>query len=215
MSAVLRLSLLFGIYLLLFSCQDVKEKATPLNVDSIRVEVSKDSSKNSNSDSIINQNEAKPLKKRSIRVVEKEAEPSEMLDEVSAQEQNSILPGSISNTYHQTKDRLIFESIVIEEQDRNVGCSGGSNRLTFSIPLTADSFSYANEQLRSLHLTYRIDGGMYFATGENPSKGKIKGKKKDDSTWMVEVDLLLKIHSDQLLDQDKAIQRSIVFSKSN
>ena len=186
-----------------------------MKADSISKALSIDTTTLIKTDTVIRQHDTLTPRKRKIPVVDIKGEPSEMLDEITVREENSIQPGSVTNTYQQTQNQLVFQSIVIEDQDLRVGCSGGVNKLTFSIPSTADSFSYTNAGLQKLQLQYLVDGGLYFATGENPSKGKIAGRKKDDSTWIVEMDILVPMHSDQRQQEERPIKRKIEFSKVN
>lgn len=215
MSMLVRQFLLAYSCLLLFSCREPANKAEPIKADSISKALSIDTTTLNKTDTVIRQHDTITPRKRKIPVVDIKGEPSEMLDEIPVREENSIQPGSVTNTYQQTQNQLVFQSIVIEDQDLRVGCSGGVNKLTFSIPLTADSFSYTNAGLQKLQLQYRVDGGLYFATGENPRKGKIAGSKKDDSTWIVEMDILVPMHSDQRQQEERPIKRKIEFSKVN
>ncbi len=212
----IRSSWLFAICLSLCACHASEEK-------SIAVATSKTASSSLNDTlstiekkdtSIVLMEATKPPHKK-IKSINQEIETIEIHDAVSDQEQNNILPGSATNTYRESSSSILFQSIVIEDQDLRVGCSGGVNKLTFSIPSTADSFSYTNAGLQKLQLQYRVDGGLYFATGENPSKGKIAGRKKDDSTWIVEMNILVPMHSDQRQQEERPIKRKIEFSKVN
>jgi len=212
----IRSSWLFAICLSLCGCHASEEKSIAVATSKTASSSLKDtlSTIEKKDTSIVLIEATKPPHKK-IKSINQEIEAIEIHDAVSVQEQNNILPGSATNTYRESSSSILFQSIVIEDQDLRVGCSGGGNKLTFSIPLTPDSFSYTNASLQTLQLKYRIDGGMYFASGENPKKGKIAGRKKDNSTWIVEMDILIPMHADQSQQEERPIKRKIEFSKAN
>ena len=215
MSKLVRFTLLYGVYLSMLSCQDKKAVETSLTADWKTEATTLDSAKILESDSVLIHKDTPKLSTPQIPIIDHKAEPSEIQDEVTAKEESCIIRGSVTSTFYQKLNQLFFQSSVTEDQDPRIGCSGGGNLLNFVIPFTGDSFSYENEKLRTLQLKYRIDGGMFFATGKNPKKGKIAGRKKDDSTWIVEMDILVPMHSDQRQQEERPIKRKIEFSKDN
>lgn len=60
-------------------------------------------------------------------------------------------------------------------RDQRKGCSGSSSKLIFTIENVGDSFLIENQMLKTIELSFKIDGGNTGAYGNEPFKGKIKG----------------------------------------
>lgn len=126
--------------------------------------------------------------------------------------QDNITPGTINNTVSHNNNKLNFLSVSVFTKDNRVGCSGGSDRISFSVDQVKDSFRYDNLSLKALNFKYSMNGGMVFKTGEDPSKGFIKGKLLPDNNWAIEINVWLKTKIEPLNnDEEELIKLKQVF----
>lgn len=143
---------------------------------------------------------------------EPKAELLEMPREIHYMEERHIISSSKLNTYTQNETQISFLSITKESQDTRVGCSGGENRFSFVVECIQDSFLIENKMLQNIQFKYAVEGGLYFASGENPYKGLIAGKRMPDNTWQLKMDVWLKMKSDVSEGFDKHIEINDTFN---
>jgi len=120
-----------------------------------------------------------------------------------------IIPGFARNTFTRSNDNINFTRIVKNDEDRRMGCSGGGNSLSFTVKTLRDTFLYENELLKTLNFNYTIEGGIYWANGESPDKGKIKGILLSDKSWQIEINVWIKTRD----IQNTEIERRIVLNE--
>ena len=78
--------------------------------------------------------------------------------------------------------------------------------MSFSTINPADTFVVENEMLKTLNFQYRINGGLYWEDGKNPYKGYIKGILSPSNTWLIEINVWIKMTDMQL---NKEMERHI------
>jgi hypothetical protein len=160
-----------------------------------------DSTKN-NSTKVFSASEQKKEKRN-----KKTAEVDFLTEDVQLDEKNYIISGFVRNTFIKNGITYYYKRIVKNDEDSRVGCSGGGNELSFSIINPADTFLIENEMLKTLNFQYRINGGLYWVDGKNPYKGYIKGMLSADNTWLIEINVWIKMTDSQL---NKEIEKQII-----
>ncbi len=110
-------------------------------------------------------------------------------DERSEERMPQIIPAIQSNTYTLSNGRILFTNKYKSEIDPRIGCSGGSSEFSFSVESNLDTFYFENSALKELNFKCSEDGGLRWASGENPSKGIVVGKLKPDNTWLINVNV--------------------------
>ena len=136
----------------------------------------------------------------------KPAEVDILTEDVQLEEKNYIISGFVKNKFIKDGHTYYFKRVVKHDEDMRVGCSGGGNELSFTIINTADTFLIENEMLKTLNFQYRINGGLYWEDGKNPYKGYVKGMLSPDNTWLIEINVWIKMTDLQL---NKEIERQI------
>ncbi len=125
------------------------------------------------------------------------------------------LPAVIKNTFSAKGTKMEFNRSAVYPGTPGIGCSQSSNDLSFIIDTVSGSFIIENEALRNIQFKYNESGGLYWASGENPFKGKITGKMLPDKTWNIEVDVWLKIKNDiDGRESEQQIKMNDIFSLS-
>ena len=128
---------------------------------------------------------AAPKKKRDLIAPSAET----LAVEIRRKEQEDVVPGFVKSIFFVEGNTCHFKREVKQEEDRRVGCSGGSSEWTFCIQNPADSFLLENDSLKSLHFKYQITGGMYVEQGRVPPKGFVRGKRLSGNAWKIEMQL--------------------------
>jgi hypothetical protein len=156
----------------------------------------------SNSTNVFSVSEKKKEKRN-----KKPAEVDFLTEDVQIDDKNYIISGFVRNIFIKDGSTYYFKRAVKHDEDSRVGCSGGGHELSFTIINPADTFLIENEMLKTLNFQYRINGGLYWEDGKNPYKGYIKGMLSPDNTWLIEINVWIKITDLQL---NKEIERQII-----
>jgi hypothetical protein len=136
----------------------------------------------------------------------KPAEVDFLKEDVQLDEKNYIISGFVRNIFIKDGNTCYFKRVVKHDEDSRVGCSGGGNELSFTIINPADTFLIENEMLKTLNFQNRKNGRLYWEDGKNPYKGYIKGILSPDNTWLIEINVWIKMTDLQL---NKEIERQI------
>lgn len=124
-------------------------------------------------------------------------------------EQNNIIPGFVSSSFHKIGNNYYFTRKVKQDEDSRIGCSGGGNELSFTVVNPKDTFLIENESLKDLNFSYQIMGGIYSEEGDVTNKGKVKGILLPDNNWQIEINVWFKMKDLQL---NKEIERQIIIN---
>ncbi len=160
-----------------------------------------DSTKNNNTN-VFSVSEQKKEKRN-----KKPVEVDFLTEDVQLDEKNYIISGFVRNLFIKVDSTYYFKRVIKHDEDSRIGCSGGGNELFFSIINSADTFLIENEMLKTLNFQYRINGGLFWEDGKNPYKGYIKGRLSPDNTWLIEINVWIKMTDLQL---NKEIERQII-----
>jgi hypothetical protein len=136
----------------------------------------------------------------------KTAEVNFLKENVQIEEKKYIISGFVRNIFIKDGNTYYFKRVVKHDEDSRVGCSGGGNELSFTIINPADTFLIENEMLKTLNFQYRINGGLHWEDWKNPYKGYIKGMLSPDNTWLIEINVWIKMTDLQL---NKEIERQV------
>ena len=130
-----------------------------------------------------------------------------LTEDVQLDQKNHIVSGSVRNAFIKTGSTYFFKRVVKHDEDSRVGCSGSGNELSFTTINPADTFVIENEMLKTVNFQYRINGGLYWEDGKNPYKGYIKGILSPSNTWLIEINVWIKMTDLQL---NKEMERHII-----
>jgi hypothetical protein len=145
-----------------------------------------------------------PSNKKSIF---KSIAPDLLTEHVENTQQNTIIPGYVKSSFFKDGNSFHFKRKVKMAEDRNVGCSGGENELSFIITNPGDTFIIEGEMLNAINFNYKIQGGLKSEEGGIIQKGRIKGILMSDHNWKIEIEVWVKMKDLQL---EKEIERKIM-----
>ncbi len=95
-------------------------------------------------------------------------------------------PSKFEYKFVNLDNSIQFKYSIINYSKPNVGCSGSSSELIFTIPTENDSFYLSDEEIKKVKCSYSLSGGLYDEKGDSITKGFIKGKKQFDKNWHIE-----------------------------
>ncbi|MCB0409598.1 MAG: hypothetical protein KDD29_05225 [Flavobacteriales bacterium] len=118
----------------------------------------------------------------------------EILDEQSYDKETQK-PSKIEYKYTNIENSIQFIHSIINYSEPNVGCSGSTSELTFTIPTVNDSFYISGTEVLDIKCSYQFSGGLYDEKGSSITKGVIKGKKQQDNNWHIEAEIYILTNS--------------------